>query len=494
MAVKDRQAGRTAPGESQRIDRPLCVDLDGTLVATDVLWESVVRLLRTRPGFLFLLPVWACRGRAFLKGQVAQRVELEPATLPYRQDVLAFLRHEKQTGRRIYLATAADRRVAQPIADYLGLFDGMIASDGHRNRRAEAKVEAVRECIGDVDFDYIGNSRADLPVWRAATEALAVNPSRAVLNRLNGIRPPQRVFDDRGTRASGRDLLKALRPHNWSKNLLLAVPLAMSHQLGAWGLWWPLLVAFVAFGLCASATYIVNDIFDVETDRRHPLKRHRPFASGRVSVPLGLVTAAVLLPAGFLLAALVLPPQFVGLLGVYVVATLIYTMWLRRILLLDVIALAGLYTLRILAGGSAVDVVLSEWLLAFATFLFFSLALAKRYAELAMLAREGGDTASGRGYAVEDIQTVATAGISSGLLSVLVFSLYINESETATALYPSKEFLWLICPLLLYWVMRIWFIARRGQLREDPIVFTLKDPVSYVVGALGLIVVAASSL
>ena len=207
----------------------------------------------------------------------------------------------------------------------------------------------------------------------------------------------------------------------------------------------------------------------------------------------GLVTAVVLLPAGILLATLLLPPQFVGLLGVYVVATASYTMWLRRILLLDVIALAGLYTLRILAGGSAVGVVLSPWLLAFATFLFFSLALAKRYAELALLAGDGRDAAYGRGYAVEDMQTVGTAGISSGLLSVLVFSLYISESDIASAHYPSKQFLWLICPLLLYWVMRIWFIARRGQLREDPIVFTLKDPVSYAVGALALVVVAVSS-
>ncbi|MHC4471806.1 MAG: UbiA family prenyltransferase, partial [Planctomycetota bacterium] len=320
-------------------------------------------------------------------------------------------------------------------------------------------------------------------IWREARRAYAVDPSRATLRRLEEIRPPEKVFP--APRAGAACILRALRPLQWSKNLLLAVPLVLAHQtLKAESV----ALAMLAFSLVASAGYVINDLLDLAADRAHPEKRRRPFASGAIPVAAGPAMILVLLGAGFTLAWTLLPPPFRLILGIYFLLTVVYSVSVKRKLLVDVLLLAGLYTLRILAGGAAVDVAVSKWLLAFSVFLFLSLAFAKRYGELRSMAEEERLEVEGRGYRVEERDIVMNVGAMSGLLSVLVFSLYINLSEEVTRLYLRADVLWLACPILLYWILRIWFLARRGRLSGDPVTFTLTDGTSYILVALVVLV------
>ncbi len=480
-----------APGTSDTAaEPPLCVDLDGTLVATDTLHESLLRMLRHDPATLVGIVRGAGDGRAAFKRRVAAAAPLDASALPYREDVLAFLREQKAQGRSLMLVTASDEAVGRAVADHLGCFDAVLASDGRRNLKGAAKLAALRETLGEGSFDYMGDSSADMPLWMAARKAYAVSPDPVTLRRLATKRVPERVFagEDGGLPA----IIEALRPRQWTKNLLLLVPLAAAHLVTdvgrlvgvAWGI--------VAFSLVASAGYVLNDLLDLAADRAHPDKCRRPFAAGRLSPGFGLMLLPVLLVLGFGLAVALLPTKFVGLLAAYLVLTCAYSLYFKRKLLIDVILLAGLYTLRVLAGGAAIDVIVSEWLLAFSMFLFLSLAFAKRYGELRLMGEQDLTEAKGRGYRVDEMDLIATLGSTSGFLSVLVFSLYIN-SEKVEELYRQGALLWFTCPLLLYWVMRIWFVARRGELRDDPLTFALSDRVSMVTGALvALIIVIAT--
>lgn len=471
-------------------DAPLCVDLDGTLVATDTLHESLLWMLRHEPVALIRTLL---RGgdRAALKRRVATSAPIDASALPYREDVLAFLREQKQQGRTLLLATASDEAVARAVSEHLGLFDGVLASDGRRNLKGGNKLAALRETLGESPFDYMGDSSADLPVWAAARKAYAVSPGQSTLRRLAAQREPERVFLTDHSRA--RAVLDALRPSQWTKNLLLLVPLFSAHLVTDTARFAGVAVALVAFSLVASSGYVLNDLLDLGADRAHPRKRRRPFASGRLSPAFGVVLLPVLLLLGFGLASALLPTKFVGMLGVYLVLTCAYSLYFKRKLLCDVILLAGLYTLRVLAGGAAIDIIVSEWLLAFSMFLFLSLAFVKRYGELRLMAEQDLKQAQGRGYRVDEMDLIATLGSTSGFLSVLVFSLYIN-SGNVEELYRRGELLWFTCPLLLYWVMRIWFMARRGELRDDPLTFALRDRVSMGTGALMALIVIAATL
>jgi len=478
-----------APARSS-LEAPLCVDLDGALLASDLLWESLAVMVRKRPASIGRMPMWLLRGKAYFKSRVAEHALPDVTLLPYREDVLAYLKRELGEGRRIVLTTGADRRGAEKIAEHLQLFSSIIASDGQSNVTGSRKVAAIRRHTEGGEFDYIGDSRVDRPVWRAARRAMLVEPSRRLLRKAEREASVEHVFPKRhGTLKSA---LSALRVHQWVKNVLLFVPLVLAHRIGDLDLLVRVGWAFVAFSLCASAVYVANDFLDLEHDRRHPVKRHRPFAAGKLPIASAAVLAPALLLVGVALASLTQPALFVALLALYVVVSNGYSLFLKRIVIVDVMILAGLYTLRVISGGASAGVTLSPWLLAFSLFLFFSLAFAKRYSELELGQGGGEKTPGGRGYRADDLPIIRAIGPASGVTSVLILALYINGEAVAT-LYRNPAALWPAAPLALFWITRIWFLAHRGVLTDDPIVFTLKDPVSYIVGgAIGLLLVVGT--
>lgn len=448
----------------------MVVDLDGTLVKTDLLLESILLLIKQRPWYLLLLPFWLLRGKARFKGEIGRRVHLEVATLPYHEDFLAYLKMEHDQGRVLILATGADQHLAQDVAAHLGLFDRVFASDGRVNLTSKAKRDLLARELGAQAFDYAGNDGRDLSVWAAAESAILVNPVRRLKAAAQGA-VVQRVFESRRNRLA--DYLRPLRLQHWLKNVLVFIPLLAAHRFEETGLLARLLVAFVAFGFLASAGYLTNDVLDLAADRHHPTKRHRPFAAGDLTLGYALVMIPALAAAGLSLAALISRP-FLEVAASYAALSLAYSFRLKRIVLLDVIVLAALYSMRILAGAAAIATWPSHWLLAFSTFFFFSLALVKRYGELVIMRRVDGDHAKARAYELEDSELIAAMGVASGFLSVLVLALYIN-SDKAPVLYGHYEVIWFLCPLLLYWIGRVWLIAHRGKMPDDPLVFALQD-------------------
>ncbi len=474
--------GRQGAASSQP---PLVVDLDGTLIKTDLLVEGALVLLRQRPLAAFDMLSWlATGGKAQLKAEVARRALIDPATLPYNEAFIAFLKERKAAGQPLVLATASDQEAAIPVAGHLGLFDEVLASDGATNLKADAKRVRLVERFGEKGFDYAGNDQADLSVWPSARSAVIVNPGPGIAGKAGMLSDVAARFDDRP--AVIRSHLKALRPQQWLKNLLVFVPLVTSHAVLDPGQILLAVLAFVAFGLCASAIYVVNDLLDLADDRRHPRKRLRVFAAGNVPALNGIVMAPLLLGAA-LAVALAVSPAFVGVLAVYVVVTTAYSFGLKRLVLVDVFTLAGLYTLRLIGGSAALGLWPSFWLLAFSMFIFLSLALLKRYTELLGVREAGEEAAPGRGYRTGDLDLLSALGGGAGYLSVLVLALYVN-SPAVQPHYARPDALWFLCPLLLYWVSRAWLVAHRGNMHDDPIVFAVKDRVSRAV-ALAMAVV-----
>lgn len=474
------------PEDAQSTDgaevRPLVVDLDGTLIRTDLLVESVFALLKLNILFGFLLPLWLFKGKAALKHEIAARVDIDAGLLPYHAEFLTYLRDQYASGRRLVLATASNERFAEAVSLNLGIFHDVLASSATVNLSGRRKLERLRALFGDRGFDYAANAKVDLPLWETASEAILVNPERGVKKAAARQRKISQVFDDR-TGFPLKLYLKALRLHQWVKNLLIFVPLLMAHRFGDPLLVGQALLAFLAFGLCASSVYLLNDLLDLPDDRKHPTKRHRPFAAGSISIVNGAALIPGLLISAFTLA-LVLPVEFVGVLAFYYVITLAYSFRLKRAALVDVLTLAGLYTIRIIAGAAAVSVVPSFWLLAFSMFLFLSLALVKRFTELLTMQQQERTKTSGRGYATTDLETLSQFGSASAYMAVLVLALYIN-SEAVRDLYTHPEVIWLLCPLLLYMVTRIWLLARRDELHEDPVVFVIRDRRSQWLAAIG---------
>lgn len=463
---------------------PLAVDLDGTLIRSDMLWESFARLLREKPLSALASPLWLLRGRAHFKQQLGARVKVDAASLPYHEEFLAWLREQKRAGRKLILATASDLAMAKPVAQHVGLFDEVLASDGETNLRDHAKLAALTRKFGPRGFDYAGNSSVDLAVWKGSREAIVVNASSGLIRRAAEVAKLGPTFPKTGSTL--RALIQALRPHQWAKNLIVFVPLVTAHKLT----FWPLLAAagaFVALCLCASGAYLLNDLLDLDADRHHPSKRDRPFAAGRLPLQAGLILFPVLLLLSGLIAWQ-LAGEFAGLLAIYLIATTAYSWHLKRVALLDVFILAGLYTLRLIAGHTVTGIAYSAWLLVFSMFAFLSLALLKRFPELQELRRRNQTNARGRGYTANDLELVATLGLVTGSLAVLVLALYVN-SDQVVRLYRHPTLLLLACPLLLFWISRVWFVAHRRQMHSDPVVFVLKDWVSYTVGALTLLVV-----
>lgn len=450
---------------------PLFVDLDGTLVKSDILLESVLILLKRNPLYLFLLPFWLLRGRANLKHQLAQRVEVPCDLLPLNPELLAYLHDQRVAGRTITLISASNETAIRGIAARVGVFDAVIGSSATTNLRGEEKLARIQqECATD-KFAYAGNSSADLPIWAHATEVLLVNCSKSTSDSLLDRAKDILQFDT--ARSAFRCFVRAMRPHQWLKNGLIFIPLVLSHQLGNFTLLVQATIGFVSFSLCASSVYLLNDLLDLNSDREHPRKRLRPFASGDLPLLYGFIGAPLLLVAAVLIA-LPLPLDFLYVLAFYWVVTCLYSFWFKRLLIIDTITLAALYTLRIIAGSAAIGVVTTNWLLAFSLCLFFGLALLKRFTELTHVQTEGRHEISGRAYTVASLRAISIAGACSSLLAVVVFAFYINAPDI-TELYSMPSLLWLICPLLLYLVGRIWSIAHQGKLNEDPILFAIAD-------------------
>jgi 4-hydroxybenzoate polyprenyltransferase/phosphoserine phosphatase len=466
---------------------PLCVDLDGTLILSDVLWESVIQLW-SKP-LAALRVTWALRhGKASMKGVLAEAIPIDPTSLPYREDLLTYLHSQYAEGRQIILVTATHHLIAQRVAEFLGIFSAVKASEGHFNLGGINKRDVLIKEYGVGGFDYIGDHNKDLVIFSSARLALLADPSQSLKEKTAKVAKIDKVFEH--PRNWFNIIMRALRVHQWAKNSLLGVPLVTAHKVLDFNAWMNLLLAFICFSLLASATYIVNDLHDLQLDRKHQKKRFRALASGDLPIPIGIVLAVLLMVFSFALTSAFLPRFFLMYLIIYAVITMAYSFDLKRRLIADVLILAILYTLRIMAGAAAIDVGVSEWLLMFSFFFFISLALLKRYIELEKIS-DG--NIPGRGYMPCDTEIIMSIGPTSGLLSVLVMAQYIN-SPAVTKLYQTPQLLWMLCLLLVYWITRIWFLAKRGWVHHDPIVFALMDKRSYVVAGFAAIILMLASL
>jgi 4-hydroxybenzoate polyprenyltransferase/phosphoserine phosphatase len=456
---------------------PLVVDLDGTLLHTDTLVESLFELARRQPMQMLRLPGWLAGGRAHLKRQLALRTAVDLSVLPRADDLLDHLRALKRAGRRLVLATAADARIAQAVADQTDLFDAVLASDGKVNLSGTAKRDRLVAEFGDRGFDYAGNSMRDLPVWSAARRALLVRPSGRLAAAAARVTEVDRSFGNHGP--GWREYLDAMRVQHWPKNLLLLVPLLAVHQLYDPPKLLAALLGLACFSLTASGVYLLNDLFDLPADRRHPHKKSRALASGRVPLLHALLLAPALWLAAALLA-LALPPPFLAALGGYAGLMLAYSMRLKDYPIVDALVLAVGYSLRIHAGALAVRLAVSPWLLVCSTTLFFGLALLKRYAELVSLRPGLGPGARVRGYGVGDDVLIAGLGTAADCIAVVLLALY----PVAVAPAAPHTTVWLLSALLLFWTGHMWLMAHRGRIHDDPVAFALRDPLSRAFGSV----------
>jgi 4-hydroxybenzoate polyprenyltransferase and related prenyltransferases len=467
------------------LNRTIVVDMDGTLVNTDTLVENLFLALRLYPLRLFQIIVWLFGGKAYFKKCLAELVLPDATLLPYNNGLLAWLKQQQADGARLVLATAADIRLAKAVAQHLDLFDEVLGTEDI-NLASQNKRDMLVQRYGEKGYEYVGNSKADLAVWKSAAVIHVANPEYGVLTEASQLGNVAMIFDNHP--AYLRTLFRAMRLHQWTKNILLFVPLLASHRVMEVNLLVNGVLAFLAFGVCASSVYLLNDLLDLSDDRQHPTKCNRPLAAGTLPILHALFLIPVLLISAFGFALWLLPIQFTVVLLAYYLLTLAYSLWLKRVVMLDVVTLSLLYTIRVIAGAAAMSLLVTSWILAFCMFIFLSLAFVKRYTELCD-ARQKGETekTSGRGYYPADFELLASLGGASGYISVLVLALYIHDSASAT-LYPSQKWLWAACPLLLFWISRVWLLAHRGQMHDDPIVFALRDRVSRWIGGVFILV------
>lgn len=469
---------------------PLCIDLDGTLTPTDTLWELVLNMVKHKPYTALLWPAWLLRGRAYLKQRVAEHSQLDSDYLPYRTDFLEFLKTEHSAGRTLVLVTAADKKLADKVAQHVGIFSDVLASDGNINLAGKNKAAELVKRFGERGFDYAGNSRTDIPVWYSARESIVTGLAARFVSSLPKTITVTHVFPDKHSQVKG--LIKSLRPHQWIKNILVFIPLLLAHRMGDVNVWGQAVIAFAALSLTASSLYVLNDLLDLPSDRRHRYKKYRPLAAGHLSPLLAILAIPLLLCIAFGLAFL-LPLKFVGALVLYGLGSGIYSFYFKRIAVLDVLSLAALFTLRIILGGFATEIPLSGWFLAFSGCIFFSGALVKRFMELVDMPEESEHKAHGRGYTREHLKLVNMLGMGSGYLAVTVLALYVMYSPEVDQLYSRPARLWLLCPLLFYWITHAWRMAGRGQMHADPMTTLAKDKISYAVAVLVILVILIST-
>ncbi|PVE25752.1 UbiA family prenyltransferase [Microvirga sp. KLBC 81] len=467
--------------------RPLVVDLDGTLVASDLLIETAFSELGRRPHSLVEILAALKRGKAALKHRLSEPVDFDPSTLPYDPEVLALIRQAKAEGRQVYLASASHEKLVGRVADHLGEFDGWFATNETTNLAGEKKAEQLVEVFGEKGFDYVGNDAADLPVWQKAAKAFAIRAPAGVRKKLVG--RDGEIEHLPHTRPTWRTWARMLRVHQYAKNALIFVPLLTSHLLTA-GAIAHALTAFVAFSLCASSVYILNDLVDLQDDRRHRTKCNRPLACGAIPLMHGVIAIPLLFLSAIALAATVSLP-FLGVLLGYFALTTAYSFALKRMMIVDVITLAGLYSVRVFGGAVATSVVISEWLLAFCMMIFMSLALIKRYVELAGRRDANLPDPTSRDYKNSDLDIVAALAAGAGFNAITIFTLYIS-SDAVDKLYTHPRILWFVVPLLMYWIARALMLASRRLMDDDPVVFAIRDKVSLaIVGLTALLIIAA---
>jgi 4-hydroxybenzoate polyprenyltransferase len=463
----------------ERINVPLVVDLDGTLLKVDSLHEAFVLLVSQSPRSILHVLLALRQGRAAFKAAISDHVLPDTATIPVEETVRASVERARSDGRQVYLATAADRRLAEAVAASMGLFSGVFASENGVNLKGQVKADRLIAEFGPRGFDYIGNAEADLPTWRAARTPIAAAAPAGLIARLSRERPDTVVLSQRGR--DPRPYLRAMRPHQWLKNSLIALPAIAGHDFSFAALF-AVLIAFASFNLGASSVYLVNDMLDLPHDRAHPEKCRRPFAAGTLPLSHGIVLLAVAAVLSIGLAFL-LPWKFLAMLGGYFGLAMAYAFYLKRKLMIDVVALAALYGIRVLAGGAATGIALSHWLIAFSFFVFLSLALVKRAAEMMALPTTSVTKVEGRGYRRTDLATITSLTSASGFVAVLVLALYINSPEIVSH-YSRPELLWGVCIILTYWLGRVCFLAGRGEMNQDPIAFAATDWISWLAGTI----------
>lgn len=467
---------------------PLCVDLDGTLIATDSLWEGFIALLFKSPISALMTFASLRRGRAAFKIEVAGRSGVAEQSLPLNPSIEVFLSKEIKFGRDVYIVTGAPISVANSVAKQFPYLAAVIAtSEESGNLTSARKAAFLLDKFGEKGFDYIGDSSKDIPVWNAAATAYAANVSKSTANAA--ARSGLELHHISCRKFSWNDWRKQLRLHQALKNMLVFLPILLAHQIFNIEAVLFALLAMVSFSLVSFGSYIWNDLHDLSTDRTHPTKKNRPLAAGHISIPFALAVSLLLVTAGFVISSLV-NPFLVFTLLIYLVVTVSYSAFIKSVAVADVIVLAALYTLRIIAGAAAIGVPLSIWVVLTSIFLFFSLALMKRYSEFV---KYDNKVIAGRGYHNSDKPVILSTGIGSGLLAVLVVGLYVN-ADVVTNLYSAPEFLWGLLPLLLLWVTRLWFLTERGQMDDDPVAFAITDRVSQIIALLVIVLIVLATV
>lgn len=480
-ASRAERSGKLA----DRHEPPLIVDLDGCLIRSDLLFETAFAYIGTNPLRAFRLLIWVLRGRAHLKRRLAATAGLDLQLIPINERVDAYARRAKKTGREVYLATGSDEILARKIGTRFDFLDGVIASDGSSNLKGRRKAAELLRRFPD-GFDYVGDSSADLHVWQHANKAIVVEPGAALLRSVGALRKPTETIE----RTSSRWLaaLKAARLHQWAKNTLVFVPALLSGQITHPPVFIGCSLAFVALGLLACGTYLVNDLLDLSHDRRHPSKRHRPLASGHLSIQAAIIAVPVLIGAGLAIGAAVGASAFVVLLA-YLVLTLAYSISIKKVPILDTVTLASLFTLRLVLG-IAVAGVMAPWLLVFSMFLFTSLCLAKRCTEIQCMEGTGATAVAGRGYLVSDAPFVLALGLATATGSILIMVLYLIFDAFNREFYGNAHWLWGLPVVLFLWVTHIWLVGHRGKLNDDPVAYAVKDRASLLMGAVAASVFA----
>jgi 4-hydroxybenzoate polyprenyltransferase/phosphoserine phosphatase len=477
----------TEPQAMRADSTPLVVDVDGTLLRTDLLHEAALQFVARFPLELWRLPLWLLGGKAKLKAELAARVDPGISSVPLREETVALIRSAQAEGRPVYLASASDRRYVEALAERLGGIEGVFASEGVTNLAGDAKAAQLQAAFGAGAYDYVGDQPVDFAVWTSARKALVVAHNGAFARQVKKRFPDAEIIAE--PRAKPRAYLKALRPHQWAKNVLVFLPVLAGHQFTPPYLI-ASLIAFVCFCMAASSAYLINDLLDLPGDRDHPTKHRRPFASGAIPIPQGILLGALLM-IGAAALSFTLPLAFSFVLLAYVVVTLGYSLLLKRKLLIDVITLGGLYAIRVFGGIRAVDVEPSPWLLTFCLFFFLSLAVVKRCSELIERRDAGKGKAKGRGYRPGDLEALTPLASAAGYGSVLVVTLYLASPQVAP-LYSHPYRMWLICPLLLYWISRVILVANRGEMHDDPVVYALTDKTSWITAVCVLLVIAVA--
>ena len=480
------------PEEGKKINSernvPLIVDLDGTLINTDLLHEGFLIFLKKNIFNLFRCLIWLINGKSNLKKNLSEHVKIPYELLPVNKNLVEFMKAESAKGRKIILATASYRSQAFEISNLIPVFNEIIATDDAINLKGEKKRKLLVEKFGEKNFDYVGNSNSDLKIFASCRYSYLVNPSGSLTKKTMKISELKKSWHV--TKTSGYTIVKAIRAYQWIKNLLIFIPLITSHTFQSITPFLNGLMAFLSFSFIASAGYILNDLMDLNADRAHPEKCRRPLASGELSITSGVVLGILLICSSLIIAS-TQNSHFIGILLLYFFSSIVYSFFLKRMALYDVFMLALLYSIRIFAGGIVIDVPISFWLIAFSTFIFLSLALVKRYSELMQMNDQTSLESRGRQYSITDTNLLEIMGIVSGYMSIIVLSLYINSKEV-TLLYTNPKLLWALSVLFLFWISRIWLKAIRGEMTDDPILFAIKDKSSYFIFGLVTLIIAIS--